>query len=37
MTATGLVEAGADIVVLRHPDAVIALRKAVERLMAKTA
>lgn len=37
MTATSLVEAGADIVVLRHPDAVIALRKAVERLMAKTA
>jgi acetyl-CoA decarbonylase/synthase, CODH/ACS complex subunit delta len=35
MTGTAFIEAGANIVVLRHPEAVIALRKTIERLMAK--
>ncbi|MDP3177151.1 MAG: acetyl-CoA decarbonylase/synthase complex subunit delta, partial [Spirochaetaceae bacterium] len=33
-TAMGLLQAGADILILYHPDAVKALRKAIDRLMA---
>lgn len=34
LTATTLIEAGADIVVLRHPESVALVRAAIERLMA---
>jgi acetyl-CoA decarbonylase/synthase complex subunit delta len=35
LTATNLLQAGADIVVLRHPDAVAAVRQAIDRFCAE--
>jgi acetyl-CoA decarbonylase/synthase, CODH/ACS complex subunit delta len=33
MTATALIEAGADVVVLRHPDAVPVMKRTIDKLM----
>jgi len=33
MTATALLEAGADVVVLRHPDSVLTVKKTISKLM----